>query len=144
MSRKCEKFSRVQEPHMTAVVEARTMLCAVPLDLSRGESKGVWLQRVSRLHGIAPALGKRLYYGELKGMDADVFAQMKRRHAEILSLNQRIDALKNAENRHGEEANAIRRYLEVGRQGVPVAGGQVQRGGDRAPQGGGVVPRPTD
>lgn len=144
MSGKCEKLSRVQERDMPAVVEARSMLCAVPLDLSRGESKGVWLSRVSRLHGIAPALGKRLYYGEIKRMDADVFARMKRRHAEILSLNQRIETLKAAEQQHHREANEIRRDLEMGRQSVPLAGGQVQQRGGEIPPRGRVVPRSTD
>lgn len=102
---------------MPAVVEARTMLCAVPLDVSRGESKGVWLQRASRLLGLAPAKGKRIYYGELKRIDADTFAAMRKRALAIESLNQRISSAQAAENRHRKESHEIKESLGVLRVG---------------------------
>lgn len=144
MVKKCEKFARVQEPHMPAVVEARSMLCDVPLDTARGETKGVWLLRASRLHGIPAALGKRLYYRSIKGMDADVFARMKRKNAEIASLNRRIDALKAAEQQHQESAHEIRRTLEGGSRHRLVAGGEAERRGDAVAEDRGVVPRQAD
>jgi hypothetical protein len=61
--------------------------------------------------------------------------------AEIASLNQRIDALKAAEARHKEEADVIRRDLEMGREGRPVASGQAQPGRDAVETNRGVVPR---
>jgi hypothetical protein len=144
MSRNWKKPVQKQEPHMPAVLEARTMLCDVPLDIERGESKGVWLLRASRLHGIAPALGRRIYYRLIKRIDADTFAQMKRRSAEIKSLNQRIDTLKNAERRHRENSNEIRRDLEIGRSRVPLDGGSLQQHGDAIPTTRRMVPRSTD
>lgn len=74
---------------MPAVLEARSMLCAVPLDLSRGESKGVWLMRAARLLGLAPAKAKRIYYGEVKRIDADTFAGMR---ARLENLKAQADA----------------------------------------------------
>lgn len=61
--------------------------------------------------------------------------------AEILSLTQRIDALKTAEAQRKEQANEIRRDLEVGRPRGSVAGGEVRQHGDAADQAGRVVPR---
>lgn len=68
---------------MPAVVEARTILCAIPLDTGRGESKGVWLQRVSRLLGITPSQGKKIYYQHIARMDADRLAIMRDRFDEL-------------------------------------------------------------
>lgn len=65
-------------------------------------------------------------------------------HAEILSLNQRIETLKAAEQQHHREANEIRRDLEMGGRSVPLAGGQVQQRGGEIPPRGRVVPRSTD
>ncbi len=68
---------------MAAVVEARAILCAIPLDLSRGESKGVWLQRASRFLGISPSEGTKLYYRRKARMDADKLAAMRERLNEL-------------------------------------------------------------
>jgi hypothetical protein len=111
-----EKSVQKREQDMPAVVEARAMLCDVPLDVSRGESKGVWLARVSRLHGIAPALGRRIYYGERKTIDADTFNRMK-------TLNQRIAALKAEEQRHRKHVDEIKESMGVVRQRQPLDGG---------------------
>lgn len=64
--------------------------------------------------------------------------------AEILSLSKRIDALKAAEAQHKEEANGIRRDLEVGRPRGHVGGGSIQQHGDTAAEAGDVVPGQTD
>ena len=144
MSRNRQLSAQDQELHMPAVVEARAMLCAIPLDLARGESKGVWLLRASRLLGIAPALGKRLYYGELKRIDADTFFRMRRRSRDIDLLNRRLDALKAAEVQHTVESHAIRRDLAAGRQRGGMAGGTAQPGGEPLEEDSGMVPGPTD
>jgi hypothetical protein len=62
---------------------------------------------------------------------------------EILSLERRVDALKQAEQRHKEEAHAIRESLGASRAGGLVGGRSVQRDGDEAQAGSGVVPRPS-
>lgn len=56
-------------------------------------------------------------------------------HAEILSLNQRLDALKADEVRHREHSNEIRRTLEGVGVGNALAGRAVQRGGDDPTEG---------
>jgi hypothetical protein len=76
-------FVRNRKPKMAAVVEARAILCAIPLDLSRGESKGVWLQRASRFLGISPSEGTKLYYRRKARMDADKLAAMRERYNEL-------------------------------------------------------------
>lgn len=133
MSRIREASAQKVEPSMPAVVEARTMLCAVPLDLSRGETKGVWLLRTSRLHGIAAALGKRIYYGERKSIDADTFNRMK-------TLNQRINALKTEERQARNHVDEIRKSLGVGSARVSVDGGEAQSAGREMAARGRVVP----
>jgi hypothetical protein len=62
---------------------------------------------------------------------------------EILSLEKRVEALKQAEQRHKEEAHAIRESLGASRAGGLVGGRSVQRDGDEAQAGSGVVPRPS-
>lgn len=137
MSRIREKFVQKREPSMPAVVEARTMICDIPLDVSRGESRGVWLQRASKLLGLTPAKGKRIYYGEVKRIDADTFNRMK-------TLNQRISSAKAAENRHQEEAHEIRKSLGATRGRIALDGGPSQRLRDEMAEERGVVSRPTD
>ena len=44
-------------------------------------------------------------------------------HREILTLNQRIDALKAAETAAGDHADAIRRSMEMGSERSPLDGG---------------------
>ncbi len=141
MSANRPKSVQTAEQHMPAVTEARAMLCAVPLDLSRGESKGVWLLRASRLHEIPAALGKRLYYREVKKMDADTLDRMRRRSQEIESLNRRIEALKAAEARHKEESHALR--LAIGSPPRPGRSGPADVDSEAPPRAGGVVRGPA-
>jgi hypothetical protein len=62
-----------------AVVEARDMLCAaVPFEPER-DTKRSWIRRASSALGIDPAKGKRIFYREVKRIDADTFARMRDR-----------------------------------------------------------------
>lgn len=127
MSRFRELSVQKAEPDMPAVVEARSMLCAVPIDLSRGESKGVWLQRVGRLLGLSSAKAKRIYYQEVKRIDADTYNRMR---TQLNELQERAEARR-------ETLNEIhRRIADLDPAG---AGEAVRRdGGGVSPAGGRV------
>ena len=139
---KREKIVQKQEPHMPAVVEARSMLCAVPLDVSRGESRGVWLSRVARLLGLTSAKAKRIYYGEVKRIDADEFARMRSRLEE---LHDRATETRGRINDLIYRSHEIERDARVARTsgGVPDANGQ-RAGRSNEDRGGvGQSPRAT-
>lgn len=61
---------------MSAVLEARAALCAVPFDPGR-HSKGTWLREAARLYRISESFAKKIYYGEKKRMDADTLDRMR-------------------------------------------------------------------
>lgn len=75
MSRFPERSSLKQENVMPAVVEARSMICAVPRDPRH--TRATWLQYVGNLLGIHPRQAKKIFYGELKRIDADTFRRMQ-------------------------------------------------------------------
>jgi hypothetical protein len=138
MSGNCKKSVQTQERDMPAVVEARAMLCAVPLDLSRGESKGVWLQRAARLLGVPPAKAKRIYYGEVKRIDADEFARMRARLENLKAqANENRERLNDLIYLRHEIARAGQADRE-GHQGAAVGGSTV---GEGAKSGGGIEQR---
>ena len=66
------------------------------------------------------------------------------KHDEILSLERRIEALKQAEQRHREHTNEIRMDLEAARTPDPLGSGQVERRGDLAAHPGGAAEKPGD
>lgn len=74
---------------MPAVLEARSMLCAVLLETERGESRGVWLTRAARLLAITPSIARGLYYQKKKRIDADTYLRMRDR---LEDLKERADA----------------------------------------------------
>lgn len=93
------------------------MLCAVPLEISRGESKGVWLQRAGRFFGLSPAKAKRIYYGEVKSIDADTFQRMRSSLDELnRSAAMRQERLNDVESALGAAARVARE--EARRQGL--------------------------
>ena len=63
---------------------------------------------------------------------------------EIKTLERRIEALKQAEQRHREHTNEIRTDLEAARTPDPLGSGQVQRRGDGAAQPGGAAEKPGE
>lgn len=65
MSQVRELSSPNQERRMSAVLEARDALCAVPFDPGR-HSKGTWLREAARLYRISESFAKKIYYGEKK------------------------------------------------------------------------------
>lgn len=140
MSRIRELSVQKAEPDMPAVVEARSMLCAVPIDLSRGESKGVWLQRVSRLLGLSPAKAKRIYYHEVKRIDADTFNHMRiqlnqlqeraeQRRETLDGLNARLETARSRQGSGTSEGDSRRAAPARGRSDGKIPG---RAGEDRA------------
>lgn len=123
---------------MPAVVEARTMLCAIPLDVSRGESKGVWLQRAARLLGLAPAKAKRIYYGEVKRIDADEFARMRNR---LEQVKERASGNRERLNELIYARHEIARAGQAHREGRPGAATLPEALGESGETGSGVGPR---
>lgn len=103
---------------MLAVVEARTMFCAVPLDVGRGESKGVWIQRVSKSLGISASLGKKLYYRLVERMDADTLASMRENFNQLqegaVKRREILDGLEQrlADLRSNQGSGNLARYSE--------------------------------
>lgn len=59
---------------------------------------------------------------------------------EISTLERRLDALKQAGERHKAETHEIRESLDAGRARDPVGGGRSERVHDGLPASGGVVP----
>lgn len=123
---------------MPAVVEARTMLCAIPLDVSRGESKGVWLQRAARLLGLAPAKAKRIYYGEVKRIDADEFARMRNR---LEQVKERANGNRERLNELIYARHEIARVGQAHREGGPSTATLPEALGESGEAGSGVGPR---
>jgi hypothetical protein len=74
---------RNRKPAMAAVVEARTILCAVPQDTLRGESRGVWLQRVAAFFGLSHSEAVKIYYRRKQRMDADKLDAMRDKLVEL-------------------------------------------------------------
>jgi hypothetical protein len=135
MKRGLVKMSKLsvqkRKPKMAAVAEARAILCASPLDIGRGESKGVYLTRRARELGISNSLARRIYYCLVNRMDADTLATMR-------------ELQDGAEKRWGElhalEA-CIAEYRSAQGSGDPGAGreGTADRGGRGAGEGEGGV-----
>jgi hypothetical protein len=125
---------RIRKPKMLAVVEARSIFCARPLDTERGESKGVWIQRVSRELGITPSLGKKLYYRLVQRMDADTltamrenFNQLKERTAKREGMLHAIESGLSA--RRGDIAGGCEGAASAGRRGDGTSAGGVRAPG---------------
>lgn len=132
MSRIREKSAQTMEPRMPAVEVARTILCAVPLDVARGESKGVWLRRASKLLGIAPAIGKRLYYREVTRIDADRLDLMR---AQLNAMNESAAERRETLNELETRLAVIRsdqgsRASGRGSEGAAPAGGRSDGAGE--------------
>lgn len=65
------------EAKMTAVAQARDMLCTVPKNVARNETTRAWLRRIGSLFRISEAEASRIYYRQKKRLDADQFENMK-------------------------------------------------------------------
>lgn len=85
------------------------MFAAFPPQLH--ENRKSWLARVSIALRWKHRRTRGLFYCEARIATAD----------EWRTLNQRLDALKNAERRHGDETNELRKTYRVAGEGVPVA-----------------------
>lgn len=81
---------------MPAVVEAREMMCAVPFAPDR-HTKGTWLRHVAGLFGLTPSKAKKIFYGEVKRIDADTFNRMR----------ERLDALQESAKTRRERLNDL-------------------------------------
>lgn len=90
--------------------EIRTAMWAAFPPRPEHNRKG-WLRDVARVLGWKHRRVKALFYCEARVVTAD----------EWRTLNQRLDALKNAERRHEEHAHELRTAYRMAREGVPVA-----------------------
>jgi len=104
---------------MSAVVEARSILCAVPVDTARGESRGVWLQRCAAFFGLSNSEASKIYYRRKERMDADKLAFMRE---QLEQLEERTAQRRGTLDELQERLAAIR----------SSQGGR-DRGGDSAP-----------
>lgn len=107
-------YQRSKGAEMSTQLEARQLLwAAVPPAIH--DNRKSWLARAARLLGWSERRTKALFYCEARVVTAD----------EWRTLNQRLDALKIAERRHGEETHALKMVLRDARQARAVAGGKV-------------------
>lgn len=74
---------------MSALELARSMICAVPMDADRNETRGAWLRRTASLFRIPEAIGQRIYYRQKKRVDGDVLLQMHRQFKQLEQAAQR-------------------------------------------------------
>jgi hypothetical protein len=66
---------------MAAVTEAASLMRALAEPASPGESVKAAISRAARKAGIPASLGKRLWYGEARRIDADTMDQLRERAA---------------------------------------------------------------
>ena len=101
---------------------------------SRQGNRKSWLASVARALGWKHRRVKALFYCEARVITAD----------EWRTLNQRLDALKAAERRHGEQVDELREMRGMARLGATMAGrSAVEMVGESSPASG-AEPRPDD
>ena len=71
---------------MAALVEAATLLRQLAEPVVAGESVKAAINRAARRAGIPASLGKRLWYGEARRIDADTMDQLRERAARDTDL----------------------------------------------------------
>lgn len=77
---------------MAAVTEAASLMRALAEPASPGESVKAAISRAARKAGIPASLGKRLWYGEARRIDADTMDQLRERAARDQdTLNETLD-----------------------------------------------------
>lgn len=109
MSKKLDQSSKDLEMSVEQQVPTMMFAAVPPTPFDNRKS---WLARAARAMGWSPRRTKALFYREARVITAD----------EWKTLNQRLDALKNAERRHGEETNELRTAYRMAGQGMPLAG----------------------
>jgi hypothetical protein len=107
---------KIVESEVSELAEAQELLWnAVPL--KRGENLKAWYERAARDLKWTPRRVRAYWNGEARTIH----------HREIKTLTQRISSAKAAENRHQEEANAIRQSMETGSESSALDGRPPQR-----------------
>jgi hypothetical protein len=89
----------------------------------RSDNRKSWLAKAARTMGWGQRRTKALFYCEARVVTAD----------EWRTLNQRLDALKAAERRHGEQTHELRTAYRDSREGVSMAGRAAEQMGDDTP-----------
>lgn len=89
----------------------------------RHDNRKSWLSRVARALDWKPRRVKALFYCEARVVTAD----------EWRTLNQRLDALKAAEQRHQEQSHELREAYRAAREDRAVAGRSAVAMGDVPP-----------
>jgi hypothetical protein len=82
LTQKLEIQNPLTERTMPAVVEAREMILAVPFDPAV-DTKGAWLRRAGALLGLGERKAARIFYREVKRIDADTFNRMRAKLNEL-------------------------------------------------------------
>lgn len=103
VSRERENLSQNQERKMSAVVQARDMICAIPI--THADTKLSWLRRAGSLLGLNPSQAKKIYYREVKRIDADTFNRMR----------DQLDALKERALQRRETLNDLSNLIASAR-----------------------------
>lgn len=118
---------------MSITVEARDLLwAAVPPGIH--DNRKSWLARAARLLGWSPRRVRAIWHCEARVITAD----------EWRTLNQRLDALKAAERRHGEQTHELREAYRMAREDLPLAGRAAGGMDGRATDPGGARPAAGD
>lgn len=107
-----------KDVEMNTHADVRDLLwAAVPQRI--GDNRKSWLSRAARVMGWGERRTRALFYCEARVVTAD----------EWRTLNQRLDALKDAERRHGEQVDELREAYRVARHDRVVAVGNPDRMG---------------
>lgn len=106
-----EKDSKMVDKHskerpVSISAEARDLLWQVGGPPRITDNRKSWLARLARELGFGQRRTKAIFYCEARVITAD----------EWRTLNQRLDALKAAERRHGEELNEYRKSAGMAEQ----------------------------
>lgn len=119
---------------MPAVAEAREILAAFPFDPLK-HSKGAWLRAAGAFFRLTPSQAKKIYYREIKGIDADRLEAMRERHADL-------KAQANANQARLNELVFLRAALRTRESGDAVGNRhrETARGGHSEGSGGGGIP----
>ena len=116
MDRKQDKTARNQDCKMTAVDQARDIFLKEPF--LPGGKLYAWFNEVGSIFHLSPRQVRKIYYGEVKRIDADTMDRIRLIHEERLN---RLEALKAKNDENQRRINElVYRHNELKRS-RPVA-----------------------
>lgn len=104
-------YQRSKESAVSVQQEARSLLWQVAGPPAIHDNRKSWLAKAARTLGWGSRRTKAIFYLEARTITA----------TEWRTLNDRLDALKAAERRHGEQAHELREAYRMARSGGIVA-----------------------